>query len=227
MSARFPALAELAVRRYLMGQAFSIVGAWTQSITLSLLLWEQTQSPWMLGVLNFLLYGPALVVSPLYGARLHPGRVRVMALRIVGVALLLSLLLLAASLAGRLHAGLILGTAAAIGFFAAMEMPARQLLLTTVLQNKAWMVNAIALNTLVFNIGRMVGPAMAALIFTHVGAVGGFVINAVGLSMMLLCLASLPAATGDARTGSDARHSSIIDRPTALMTNPPTAPTWV
>lgn len=185
------------MRRYLGGQACSIVGSWTQSITLSLLLWQQTQSPWMLGVLNFLLYGPALVVSPLFGARLHPQRVRAVAQRIVGMALALSLLLLGASVAGVLRPALILGVAAGVGLFAAMEMPARQLLLTTVLQDKARMVNAIALNTLVFNIGRMVGPAVAALIFSHAGASGGFAVSALGLSVMLLCLASLPPATGE------------------------------
>ncbi|MBF6989143.1 MFS transporter [Cupriavidus sp. IK-TO18] len=193
-SGPFPALAEPAIRRYLCGQTASVMGSWTQNITLNLLLWEQTHAAWQLGLLNFLLYGPALFVAPIFGSRLNPTAARVTALRILFCALFLAACLLAANLAGWLREELVIGASLVCGVLSAMEMPSRQLLLTTTLQDKSSLPSVIALNTLVFNVGRMVGPVIASYAFLRLGATGGFALNIVGLATMLLCIGSLPTA---------------------------------
>jgi hypothetical protein len=69
----FPALGDRQVRVYLVGQFASMVGSWTLDVTLNLLVWKLTNSPALLGVLNFLLFGPAMVITPLLSERLSNG----------------------------------------------------------------------------------------------------------------------------------------------------------
>lgn len=187
----FPALRESAARRYFAGQSASIVGTWTQTITLNLILWEQTHSAGLLGVLNFLLYGPMLFLPAAFGARLQPATVRVVTLRIVAASGLVSLALCVAAWCGLLRPGAILVTGLAMGVIGAIEMPSRQLLLTTLLQDKSLFVNAVATNTLVFNLGRMLGPAVAALIYAKWGAAWAFGLGSLGVLFMCAMMASL------------------------------------
>ncbi len=191
----FPALTEPPVRRYLYGQTASVLGSWTQNITLNLLLWEMTHAAWQLGLLNFLLQGPSLLVSPLFGARLSPTSARSTAFRILLCSLIVAAILAATQFFGLLGPAIVTAAALVCGILAAMEMPTRQLLLTTTLEDKSSLGSVIALNTLVFNVGRMIGPVIAAYLFMHAGASSGFALNVIGLTTMLVCIRSLPTDT--------------------------------
>lgn len=198
----FPALRESAARRYFAGQSASIIGTWTQTITLNLMLWEQTHSASHLGLLNFLLYGPMLLLPAAFGARLQPATVRAVTLRIVTVSVVLSLCLCLAAFRGLLGPGAILVAGLAMGVIGALEMPSRQLLLTTLLQDKSLFVNAVATNTLVFNLGRMLGPAIAALIYANWGAAWAFGLGSLGVLFMCAMMASLSSVQiSDAKSG--------------------------
>nr|WP_040462531.1 MFS transporter [Winslowiella toletana] len=191
-------------RRYLMGQAASIVGLWTQNVTLNLLLWQMSHSPWLLGVLNFLLYCPALIVPLLFGSRLTPARVKGIMMKILCLSMTISSLLLASVLFGFISPPFILLIAAVAGCVSSMELPTRHLLLTSSLQDKSLMYNAVAMNTMVFNIGRMFGPAIAAWSFNHYGAAAGFVISLCGLITMWFAVRSMQVVaseTGGRRAG--------------------------
>lgn len=188
LAVTFPVFKERMTRRYLSGQAASIVGQWTQNVTLNLLLWQMTHSPWMLGVLNFLLYCPALVIPLLFGSRLTPSRVKGIMMKTLFSSMIVSTLLLAAVLTQVITPWVILVIAAISGCIASMELPTRQLLLTSSLQDKSLMYNAVAMNTLVFNLGRMCGPAIAAWSFNHFGPAAGFAICWSGLCVMFFAV---------------------------------------
>lgn len=202
----FPALAESPIRRYLLGQTASVLGSWTQNITMNLVLWEMTHAAWQLGLLNFLLYGPSLLVSPVFGARLRASAARRNALLVLSGSVLVASVLCVASLAGWLRPELITAAALCCGVLSAMEMPSRQLLLTTTLKDESVLPNVIALNTLVFNVGRMVGPVIAAFSFVRFGSTGGFALNMLGLSTMLMCIRSLPR---DSTTQAAVKHGGL------------------
>ncbi|OSM94530.1 MULTISPECIES: MFS transporter [Lonsdalea] len=191
LAGAFPVFKERMTRRYLMGQAASILGLWTQNVTLNLLLWQMSQSPWLLGVLNFLLYCPALIVPLLFGSRLTPATVKGTMMRILCLSATISSLLLVSVLAGFISPLFILLIAAVAGCVSSMELPTRHLLLTSSLQDKSLMYNAVAMNTMVFNIGRMFGPAIAAWSFNHYGAAAGFVISLCGLVTMFFAVRSM------------------------------------
>ncbi|MEA9391167.1 MFS transporter [Acerihabitans sp. TG2] len=191
LAGTFPVFKERMTRRYLLGQAASILGLWTQNVTLNLLLWQMSHSPWLLGVLNFLLYCPALVVPLLFGSRLTPATVKGIMMRILCLSVTISSLLLVSVLFGFISPPFILLIAAVAGCVSSMELPTRHLLLTSSLQDKSLMYNAVAMNTMVFNIGRMFGPAIAAWGFNHYGAAAGFVISLCGLVTMFFAVRSM------------------------------------
>ena len=89
----FPALAERPVRWYLAGQLVAVHGTFVLDITLNLLAWELSSSPAVLGTLNFLLYGPGLVVLPMMSWRLHRGNARWRTLAVLYGSITVALLL--------------------------------------------------------------------------------------------------------------------------------------
>lgn len=198
----FPALAEPLVRRYFVGQSVSVLGVWVQNITLNLAAWTLTGSPALLGLLNFLLWGPAVVLTPLAGPRATQANARRMAAWTVAGSLLVALSLAASSALDWLSVPLILALALARGVFSGLEVPARQVLLTTLVEDRARMANAVAMNAVAYNTARMLGPAVAAALFGTLGATSGFVLSAAAMSIMLAIVASLPAARAHGETAA-------------------------
>lgn len=194
----FPAFKERMTRRYLIGQTASILGLWTQNITLNLLLWHMTHSPWLLGVLNFLLYCPSLVIPLIFGSRLTPWIVKKVMAVILTLSMTVSILLLAGVIFHFMTAGILLSLALVSGCISAMELPTRQLLLTSSLKDKSLTYNAVAMNTMVFNLGRMCGPAIAAWSFGFYGPAGGFVLSLAGLTVMAFAIWRIEIENKDA-----------------------------
>lgn len=192
----FPALAERNVRLYMLGQSVSILGTWVLDILLNLVLWEATRSPALLGTLNFLLYMPGLVVTPWFAAGLSAGNARRRTMGVLAGGLAVAAALALCSVAGRLTAPLILALAVARGVLNGLEQPARQMLLASSVSSPAHIGGAVALNTLVFQVARMGGPALAALLLAGVGAAWGFAFSAAAIVAMMACVLRVrPAGT--------------------------------
>lgn len=184
----FPALAERNIRLYIAGQAVSVLGTWVLEITLNLQLWELTRSPALLGVLNFLLHGPAMVVFPFAASRLTAANAPALTMRVLltGLALALALAVLVAT--GRLGVPALLALALLRGLLNGVEIPARQMLLTTSTAGGDQITSAVAMNTMVYQFARMTGPAVAALCFSALGPAWGFAGAALALAFMWACL---------------------------------------
>lgn len=204
----FPALQEAAVRRYFTGQIVSTLGTWIQVITLNLLAWDLTRSPAILGALNFLLFGPVAVLAPLVGARIHSDNARRVTLYAVAGAVGISIALVALQAANALSLNLIVIVAAASGILFGVELPARQVLLACCVRERQRIGNAISMNTLATNGARMVGPAIAAMLFPVFGAGPGFIISGIASLFMFTCVLSpslapavAPGAPAAARPG--------------------------
>ena len=199
----FPALAEPLVRRYFVGQSVSVLGSWIQNITLNLLGWQLTGSPALLGVLNFVLFGPSVLVTPLVGPRVQPDNARRLTLFAVGGSLLVTAALALLSAAGAITVPLMIGLALAKGVLGALEGPARQVLLTTAVADPRRVANAVAMNTVAYNAARMIGPAIAAAVFAALGATASFALTALALSVMLASVLRLQVEPADP-SGTDA-----------------------
>jgi MFS family permease len=192
----FPALAERNVRVYLAGQTLSVLGLWTQTITLNLVVYHLTGSAGLLGATNFLLHGPMLFVAPFAGKYIGQGNAKRIATVVMSVAGAGAALLGALAATNHLSIVVLLCYAGVSGVLSAVEMPARQVLLTSSVSEGARLANAVAMNTLSYNIGRMTGPAIAALLFLEAGPGAGFFIYTAALLVMMRCVATIDVPGG-------------------------------
>lgn len=214
----FPALSEPTLRRYLTGQVVSVLGSWTQNVTLNLVVYHLSGSGAVLALLNFLLYGPQLVIAPIAGARISSHNARRTTLAVLYTSLAVACSLAVLSAFGVLTLPLILAHAIVIGVLTSIESPARQVLLVSCLEDAALLPNAVAMNTMVYNVGRMVGPTIAAVLYPTLGPPFAFATYAVALCVMAWCVRSMviqPRMTkkGDSRGGLRAAFAYILDDP--------------
>lgn len=155
-------------RLFFTGQAISLVGFWMQAIAQSWLVYRLTDSPFLLGVVAFAGQVPVLLVSPFAGViadRLDRRRI----LFVTQSAMMASACMLAAlSLSGMVEVWHIVMLAAVTGTANAFDVPTRQSF-TIQMVGKADLPRAIALNSIMFNGARLVGPAIAGLLVAAVG----------------------------------------------------------
>jgi len=184
-------------RRFWMGQAVSSVGSWMQSVGLSWLVLELTDSPFRLGLVSALQFGPVLLFSAVAGVVVDrtPKRRLVLATQ---AALMVPALLLAALVStGWVRYWHVAALAGAIGLVNALDMPTRQSFLVEMVGRED-LLNALALNSASFNAARVVGPAAGGLLIARYGTAVAFLLNALSFLAVLLTLTTI-------RSGSEPR----------------------
>lgn len=186
----FPAFSEAAIRRYLAGQFFSYGSGVAQAVGLNLLIYELTASAWLVGVVNFLLFGPMLLIAPLTGGRLSQASVKVILLSVLAANMVTSSILWWCVASRQEHVPLLLALALANGVLSAIELPSRLILIPASLSNPKVASSAFSLNILVNNFSRMVGAPAGALLFDAWRA-GPFALNVAGSFAMMACVASI------------------------------------
>src|SRR5215467_3883034 len=168
-------------RLFWSGQLISLVGTWMQSVGQSWVVLELTGSPFKLGTITALQFGPMLFLSFLAGAladRVHKRRL----LLLTQSALMLQAFALAAlAWTGYIPSWNIALLAAVYGVANTLDLPARQSFVVQIV-GKSDLINAIALNSAVFNGARVVGPAVAGLLVARYGVAIAFLMN--GLSFL-------------------------------------------
>lgn len=160
------------------GQAFALIGYWMQTIALSWLLYRLTGSATLLGVLGFASSVPILLLAPLAGlwsdrANLHRTMFTVQMLEMLQAAALAAL-----ALAGLIAPWHIITLSMLLGVLVAIELPVRHAYLVELVGGKEDLPNAVAVTSLIANMGRLVGPAIAGLVIAGYGEAACFVINA-------------------------------------------------
>jgi MFS family permease len=183
-------------RLFWTGQTISLIGTWMQQVGQGLLELELTNSAFLVGLVAAAGTFPVLLFS-LYGGVVADRRSK---LHIVIVCQAL-LLLEAAALwwftwTGRMNVEWLLGLATLGGLVSAFEIPARQAL-TVELVSREDLVDAIALNSGGFNLARIIGPSLAAIVLAQLGLAWCFGINALSYFAVLgsLALIRLPPWT--------------------------------
>lgn len=169
------------------GQTLSLVGTWMQTVAQGWIALELSNSPFVVGVVSAAQSFPVLVLS-LYGGVIAD---RTDKLRLVRIAQ--SLLLVQASLlwwftwSGRLTIPWLVALATLNGLISAFEIPARQSFIVE-LVGRDDLVDAIALNSGGFNLARIVGPSIAAVVIATLGLAWAFAFNALSYLAVLVSL---------------------------------------
>jgi MFS family permease len=180
-------------RLFWTGQTVSLIGTWMQQVGQGWLALELTNSAFMVGLVSAAGSFPVLLLS-LYGGVVADRRSK---LRIVIICQAL-LLIEAAALwwftwTGRINVGWLLGLTTLGGVISAFEIPARQAMIVE-LVSRDDLVDAIALNSGGFNLARIVGPSIAAVILAKYGLAWCFGINALSYFAVLASLARIKLA---------------------------------
>jgi MFS family permease len=173
----FAALAVPNYRRYISGQAISLIGTWMQMTAQAWLVLTLTHSSTALGIVVALQTLPVLLFGPYGGViadRVDKRRLMIALQAAMGVqALALGLL----TVTGLVHVWEIGVLAALLGFNNAFENPARQSFMLE-LVGKEHLRNAVSLNSVLVNIARAIGPAVAGILIATVGVGVCFLVNA-------------------------------------------------
>jgi predicted MFS family arabinose efflux permease len=178
---------------YSAGSGISLVGMWMQRIAIGWLTWELTQSGLWLGIVAFADFFPVLLIGPIAGAAAD----RWDRLRVVKTSQTISLLqataLFALTASGHMNIGLLVGLTAFQGVVVAFNQPAR-LALVPSLVAQTDVASAVAINSVVFNLARFIGPMLAGLAIVWSGVEAAFATNALSYVVFLVALARIRIA---------------------------------
>jgi MFS family permease len=188
--ARLGALRHRDFRLFWGGQLVSQIGTWMQSVAQAWLVLELTQSPLQLGIVSALQFTPILLLSPVGGAlsdRFAKRRV----LLVSQTAMKLQALVLAVLVwSGYIQYWHVAVLALLYGLGRAIDIPARQSYVTD-LVGRSDLPNAVALNSVVMNGARIVGPAAAGLLIAAFGVALAFLLNGISFIAVLLALLAI------------------------------------
>ena len=188
ISQTFSSLQHPNFRLWFSGQVVSLIGTWMQATAQGYLVYELTQSPIMLGVVGFANGIPVWLFS-LYGGLIADQISRRKMLYITqGSMLVLAFILAALTFTGAVQAWHIVILAFLLGTANAFDAPARQAFVVELVP-KEDLTNAIALNSSVFNLGTIIGPTVAGLIYAWLGPGWCFTINGISFIAVLIALA--------------------------------------
>ena len=177
------------------GQLVSLIGTWMQSIGQSWLVLELTGSPFSLGVVNALQFLPILFLSPVGGTLSDRWSKRGILLVTQATMMLQAFVLALLVRSGHVRYWHVAVLAVIYGLGRALDIPARQSFLTD-LVGRSDLANAVALNSVVFNGARIVGPGVAGLLIARFDVGVAFFLN--GLSFIAV-LAALMAMRTEGR----------------------------
>jgi MFS family permease len=175
---------------YIVGSAVSLIGTWMQRIAIGWLTWELTHSGLWLGIVAFADFFPVLIVGPIAGAAAD----RWDRLRVVQISqcilLVQATVLFALTASGHMSIGLLIVLTAFQGVVVAFNQPAR-LALVPSLVVEADLASAVAINSVIFNLARFIGPMLAGPAIVWSGVAAAFAANALSYIASLLALVSI------------------------------------
>ena len=186
------ALSHRDFRIYAAGNAISLIGTWMQRLATGWLTWQLTGSGWWLGVIAFADLFPTLVIGPIAGAaadrfdRLNTTKVT------QSLNLLQAVILFALTASGHITIWLLCALTALGGIISAFNQPAR-LALVPSLVPRPDIVTAVAIVSIIFNLARFIGPAVAGVMIVRVGVAAAFAANAATYAVFLFTLTRLRA----------------------------------
>jgi MFS family permease len=180
----FSALQHRNFRLFLSGQMVSLAGTWMQTIAQGWLVYQISGSELALGIVGFASAIPALIASPFAGVVTDRVSRRTMLVVTQACAMVLALILAALAFTGIVQVWHVVALAAALGLVNTFDGPARQAFVVEMV-GRDDLPNAIALNSMTFNSGRIIGPAIGGAVLVLVGPAWCFLLNGLSFSAVI------------------------------------------
>ncbi|MGB9236443.1 MAG: MFS transporter [Terriglobales bacterium] len=160
------------------GQLISLIGTWMQTVAQSWLVYRLTGSALLLGAVGFSSQIPVFLTAPIGGTTADRVNRRHLVIATQIASMLLAGILAWLTLSGRVHVWHIFVLAAMLGIVNAFDIPGRQSFLVDMV-GKEDLMNAIALNSSMFNGARIIGPAVAGILVARIGEGWCFAANSI------------------------------------------------
>lgn len=204
----FPALCHKNFRYFWIGQCISLIGTWMQNIGQSWLVFTLTKSPFLLGLVGALQFTPMLLFSLFAGVIVDKFPKRKILLFTQTSLMTLAFILAVLVWTGSVRYWHILVLATLLGFVNTLDMPTRQSFVIE-LVGKEDLMNAVALNSTIFNAARIIGPALAGLLMGYLGIAFCFFVN--GLSFLAIIYGLWQIDAGNAPSKKTANSHVLQD----------------
>jgi MFS family permease len=210
LSATFRALRHRNFQLFFGGQLISLIGTWMQSVAQAWLVYRITGSSLLLGAVGFAGQIPVFLVAPVGGIvadRLNRQRV------VIGTQLasmILALILAVLTLTRAVQVWHIFVLAALLGIVNAFDIPSRQSFLVDMV-GKGDLMNAIALNSSMFNGARIIGPAIAGILVARIGEGWCFFANGISYIAVITGLLLMRLERHVFRTPTGSPLANIIE----------------
>jgi len=175
-------------RLFFSGQSISLIGTWMQRIALPWAVYRMTDSEVLLGVVGFAGSIPSFLLAPFAGVLIDRwSRYRVMLVTQV-ISMIQAGVLAWLSLSGGLEIWHIIVLSLVLGIINTFDMPARHSFVINMVNGKEDIGNAIALNSMMFNGARLIGPSLAGIILATAGEGACFLMNALSYVFVIASL---------------------------------------
>jgi MFS family permease len=184
----FTSLRQRNFRLFWCGQMISLIGSWMQTIGQAWLVLELTHSAWQLGLVGALQFLPVLLFSIFAGVFADRWHKRRILLFTQSAAMIQALLLWALIATGTVQLWHIYVLAMLLGLTNSLDTPARQAFVVE-LVGREDLPNAVALNSSLSNLARIVGPGLGGIIIAESGVTMLFLLNALSFLAVLVGLA--------------------------------------
>jgi MFS family permease len=175
-------------RLFFGGQSISLIGTWMTRVATSWLVYRLTKSPLMLGTVGFAGQIPTFLLAPLAGVIVDRIDRRSVLVWTQAISMLQSLLLAALTLTHRINITEVLALSILQGIVNAFDMPGRQSFMIEMVEGEADLSNAIAINSSMVHLARLVGPAFAGIVIAATNEGWCFGIDGVSYIAVIISL---------------------------------------
>lgn len=173
---------------FVSGQSISLIGTWMTRLATSWLVWRLTHSELLLGIVGFAGQILTFLLAPFAGVWIERMDRRKLLVWTQAAAAVQSLAMAALTLTHRINVHEIIGLSLLQGLINAFDMPGRQSFVVQMVEDKADLSNAIAINSSMVNAARLVGPALAGIVIGWVGEGWCFFIDGVSYFAVIASL---------------------------------------
>ena len=175
-------------RLFFGGQSISLIGTWMTRVATSWLVYRLTKSALLLGTVSFAGQIPTFLLAPIAGVIVDRIDRRKVLVWTQSLAMVQSLALAWLTLSHRVTIGEVLALSAMQGTINAFDMPGRQSFMVQMVEDRADLSNAIAINSSMVNAARLVGPSLAGILIAATNEGWCFLIDGISYIAVIVSL---------------------------------------
>jgi len=217
-SGPFRALRHKNYRYYWFGQAISVIGSWMQNMAMQWLALELTNSALLLSIVTAVEQVPVMILSLFAGAILDRKQKKRVILLTQSLLLTFAFLLFLITYTHVVRYWHLVVLAFMRGLVTTFDNPARQSYMIT-LVGKDDLPNAVGLNSMIFNLARIIGPAVASLVISTVGIEMCFLANAISFIPVIIGVFLIDAREHQKEENGKSVFAEVIDGLKYVYTN--------